>query len=132
MFYCIAYKKSKWSDLCLSPQLEFNVHINEHSRWLSTDASRRSDRRFGVCCIMTCRSIHISQPSSSIFIHQHALWFNPVKPGIGNNSQKNATVYWSAMFLLSIILCSCGSVGIEHCVSSAKGRGFNSQGTHYW
>ncbi len=25
--------------------------------------------------------------------------------------------------------CSCGSV-IEHCVSSAKGRGFNSQGTH--
>ncbi len=25
--------------------------------------------------------------------------------------------------------CSCGSV-VEHCVSSAKGRGFNSQGTH--
>ncbi len=26
-------------------------------------------------------------------------------------------------------LCSCGSV-VEHCVSSAKGHGFNSQGTH--
>ncbi len=25
--------------------------------------------------------------------------------------------------------CSCGSV-VEHCVSSAKGCGFNSQGTH--
>ncbi len=25
--------------------------------------------------------------------------------------------------------CACGSV-VEHCVSSAKGRGFNSQGTH--
>ncbi len=26
-------------------------------------------------------------------------------------------------------MCSCGSV-VEHYVSSAKGRGFNSQGTH--
>ncbi len=26
-------------------------------------------------------------------------------------------------------LCSCGSV-VEHCVSSAKGRGFNPHGTH--
>ncbi len=26
-------------------------------------------------------------------------------------------------------ICSCGSV-VEHCVSSAKGHGFNSQGTH--
>ncbi len=25
--------------------------------------------------------------------------------------------------------CSCGSV-VEHCISSAKGCGFNSQGTH--
>ncbi len=28
-----------------------------------------------------------------------------------------------------ICKCSCGSV-VEHCVSSAKGCGFNSQGTH--
>ncbi len=27
------------------------------------------------------------------------------------------------------LLCSCGSV-VEHCVSSAKGCGFNSQETH--
>ncbi len=27
------------------------------------------------------------------------------------------------------MMCSCGSV-VEHCVSSAKGCGFNSQGTH--
>ncbi len=26
-------------------------------------------------------------------------------------------------------MCSCGSV-VEHCVSSAKGCGFDSQGTH--
>ncbi len=31
--------------------------------------------------------------------------------------------------LLRAELCSCGSV-VEHCVSSAKGCGFNSQGTH--
>ncbi len=29
----------------------------------------------------------------------------------------------------SVCVFSCGSV-VEHCVSSAKGRGFNSQGTH--
>ncbi len=29
----------------------------------------------------------------------------------------------------SHVMCSCGSV-VEHCVSSAKGCGFNSQGTH--
>ncbi len=28
-----------------------------------------------------------------------------------------------------LIQCSCGSV-VEHCVSSTKGCGFNSQGTH--
>ncbi len=28
-----------------------------------------------------------------------------------------------------IIMCSCDSV-VEHCVSSAKGCGFDSQGTH--
>ncbi len=33
--------------------------------------------------------------------------------------------------IMSIVrqYCSCGSV-VEHCVSSAKGCGFNSQGTH--
>ncbi len=31
--------------------------------------------------------------------------------------------------LITSILCSCGSV-VEHCVSSAKGCGFDSQGTH--
>ncbi len=30
---------------------------------------------------------------------------------------------------LMLCWCSCGSV-VEHCVSSAKGCGFNSQGTH--
>ncbi len=35
--------------------------------------------------------------------------------------------YWS--FQLKALQCSCGSV-VEHCVSSAKGCGFNSQGTH--
>ncbi len=30
---------------------------------------------------------------------------------------------------LDALVCSCGSV-VEHCVSSAKGRGFNSQGIH--
>ncbi len=30
---------------------------------------------------------------------------------------------------LYMLLCSCGSV-VEHCVSNAKGCGFNSQGTH--
>ncbi len=33
---------------------------------------------------------------------------------------------WKAIFVL--FRCSCGSV-VEHCVSSAKGCGFNSQGT---
>ncbi len=32
-------------------------------------------------------------------------------------------------FITLHFLCTCGSV-VEHCVSSAKGRGFNSQGTH--
>ncbi len=33
---------------------------------------------------------------------------------------------WNILFLKK---CFCGSV-VEHCVSSAKGCGFNSQGTH--
>ncbi len=34
--------------------------------------------------------------------------------------------YVSTFFMY---ICSCGSV-VEHCFSSAKGCGFNSQGTH--
>ncbi len=33
-------------------------------------------------------------------------------------------------FAVRVMLCSCGSVVVEHCVSNAKGCGFNSQGTH--
>ncbi len=37
--------------------------------------------------------------------------------------------FWQRIKDLVTSLCSCGSV-VEHCVSSAKGCGFNSQGTH--
>ncbi len=36
-------------------------------------------------------------------------------------------IIWLSMFITYV--CYCGSV-VEHCVSSAKGCGFNSQGTH--
>ncbi len=35
----------------------------------------------------------------------------------------------SEYFPYPLYICSCGSV-VEHCISSAKGCGFDSQGTH--
>ncbi len=37
--------------------------------------------------------------------------------------------FYLSSFLLFVSLFLCGSV-VEHCVSSAKGCGFDSQGTH--
>ncbi len=50
----------------------------------------------------------------------------------GVSSERKST--FCRLFLKSHIVlqkakCSCGSV-VEHCVSSAKGCGFNSLGTH--
>ncbi len=42
---------------------------------------------------------------------------------------KKRTSMWRCCCLPCWCWCSCGSV-VEHCISSAKGRGFNSQGTH--
>ncbi len=42
--------------------------------------------------------------------------------------KQNSNVIVSKVKIL-LLLCSCGSV-VEHCISSAKGCGFDSQGTH--
>ncbi len=42
---------------------------------------------------------------------------------------QNLTYRLQLLRLEQLPLCSCGSV-VEHCVSSAKGCGFNSLGTH--
>ncbi len=50
-----------------------------------------------------------------------------------NRTENNGTDCKRHKFDMSTVgtssSCSCGSV-VEHCVSSAKGCGFNSQGTH--
>ncbi len=47
---------------------------------------------------------------------------------VGQKDRKKTNRYKEQHYPLEV-LCSCGSV-VEHCVSSAKGCGFNSQGTH--
>ncbi len=48
------------------------------------------------------------------------VWFHTLYNQAGSHKSVN---------YIKGITCSCGSV-VKHCISSAKGCGFNSQGTH--
>ncbi len=52
-----------------------------------------------------------------------------VKQQAGQLMKKAAVIVCVCLSAQTISKCSCGSE-VEHCVSSAKGCGFNSEGTH--
>ncbi len=71
------------------------------------------------------RLTHFSNEGSwfVLFPFLHYGMFHNSKPFL------DVTIGISCFWLFLVFGCSCGSV-VEHCVSSAKGCGFDSQGTH--
>ncbi len=101
--------------------LESERALTQHWRtWKKTDGAQENG---------WCSTDHMIQWS---IIRNVILYEKHVRRNLFSNTNDNknsASTLLSGILYFVVCLCSCGSV-VEHYVSTAKGCGFDSQGTH--
>ncbi len=103
---------------CLSQVKRFISFRRVASKSKSTREAGQSCSPFGKK--KKCKDKYLAKHSSSKYLFSMILYHMQCIFSLRKSSNNN--IFWK-------IFCSCDSV-VEHCVNSAKGYGFDSQGTH--
>ncbi len=130
--YPISSFQSTLNLICFDTAIPFS----NDPLWLNLFVEGVSDRLLDHCQVSSVPHYCAFKEQDKTIIY--TLWMI-----IYWNSNVNIIIFWDNDFWLSLAVssnhqkykkikllkCSCGSV-VEHCVSNAKGCGFNFQGTH--
>ncbi len=121
----------QYSELHDERQVNRCYRFHNLTNWNLTDYNFTPLYSSDVCTDVQCDKLNIYSKGVSLFANAVCRQCYSCCLLQASDADRGLTDYSLHMWTLitSCVRCSCGSV-VEHCVSSAKGCGFNSQGTH--